>query len=63
MLIFEIVIGYPPFYDDDKVLMYKNITELRYYMPRKMSPVSHTFVSLPKKWVSSDGGPDEDKRL
>lgn len=37
MLIFEMVNGYPPFYDDDKINMYKNITEIKYYMPRRMS--------------------------
>ena len=37
MLIFEVVNGYPPFYDDDKVTMYKNITELRYHLTRRMS--------------------------
>jgi cGMP-dependent protein kinase len=37
VLIFEMVNGYPPFYDDDKVVMYKNITDQRYYLPRRMS--------------------------
>ena len=41
MLVFELVMGYPPFYDDDKVTMYKNITELRYHCPRQMSKVGH----------------------
>ena len=48
VLIFELVMGYPPFYDDDKVTMYKNITELSYYMPKKMSKVGHCSAPVDK---------------
>lgn len=39
VLIFELVTGRPPFYDDDRVKMFKKICEVRYQCPTTLSPV------------------------
>lgn len=43
VLIFEMVSGHPPFYDEDRVRMFKNICSVRYTCPPTFSRVSpHT---------------------
>ncbi|GMH33824.1 hypothetical protein BSKO_01658 [Bryopsis sp. KO-2023] len=37
VLIYELVIGRPPFYDEDRVKMFKKICEVRYQFPATMS--------------------------
>ena len=38
MLIFEMVAGHPPFYDEDRVRMFKNICSVKYSCPAPTSP-------------------------
>lgn len=33
MLVYEMVAGYPPFYDEDRVAMFKNICHVKYSFP------------------------------
>lgn len=40
MLIYEMVAGYPPFYDEDRVAMFKNICQVKYSVPSHFSKVS-----------------------
>jgi len=37
VLIYEMVVGFPPFYDDDQMLMFKNITNVKVHFPKNMS--------------------------
>jgi hypothetical protein len=39
VLIFEMVAGYPPFYSDNKVEMFKAICDVKYTFPENMSKV------------------------
>jgi serine/threonine protein kinase len=42
VLIYEMVAGYPPFYDEDRVTMFKNICHVKYSFPQHFSKVAHT---------------------
>ena len=42
MLIFEMVAGHPPFYDEDRVRMFKNICSVKYTCPPTFSRVRLT---------------------
>lgn len=46
VLIYEMVAGTPPFYDEDRVTMFKNICHVRFNMPAYFSKVSQDFVFL-----------------
>lgn len=39
VLIYEMVAGYPPFYDEDRVAMFKNICQVKYSVPSHFSKV------------------------
>ena len=39
MLIFEMVAGHPPFYDEDRVRMFKNICSVKYTCPPHFTKV------------------------
>ena len=39
VLIFELVAGFPPFYHDDRVTMFKNICQVKYTCPPHFSKV------------------------
>ena len=40
VLIFEMVAGYPPFYTEDRVTMFKNICHVKYTAPPHFSKVT-----------------------
>ena len=42
VLIYEMVAGYPPFYDEDRVVMFKNICHVKYTFPGTFSKVLAT---------------------
>ena len=46
VLIFEMVAGHPPFYDEDRVRMFKNICSVKYSCPPHFSKV-HARARLP----------------
>ena len=46
MLIYEMVAGYPPFYDEDRVAMFKNICQVKYSVPSHFSKVVVCSISL-----------------
>jgi hypothetical protein len=37
VLIYEMIAGYPPFYDEDRVAMFKNICQVKYSVPSHFS--------------------------
>ena len=39
VLIYEMIAGYPPFYDEDRVAMFKNICQVKYSVPSNFSKV------------------------
>lgn len=39
VLIYEMLAGYPPFYDEDRVVMFKNICHVKYTFPQNFSKV------------------------
>ena len=39
VLIYQMVAGYPPFYDEDRVAMFKNICQVKYSVPSHFSKV------------------------
>lgn len=39
VLIYEMVAGYPPFYEEDRVAMFKNICQVKYSVPSHFSKV------------------------
>ena len=38
---YEMVAGYPPFYDEDRVAMFRNICQVKYTVPSHFSKVRH----------------------
>lgn len=46
MLIFEMAAGYPPFYHEDRVTMFKNICQVKYTCPPHFSKVSSSTSAL-----------------
>lgn len=46
VLIYEMVAGYPPFYDEDRVAMFKNICQVKYSVPSHFSKVVVCSISL-----------------
>lgn len=45
VLIFEMAAGYPPFYHEDRVTMFRNISQVKYTCPVHFSKVSLSFLS------------------
>lgn len=43
MLIFEMAAGYPPFYHEDRVTMFQNISQVKYTCPPHFSKVCPSF--------------------
>jgi len=41
VLMYEMVAGYPPFYDEDRVAMFRNICQVKYTVPSHFSKVRH----------------------
>lgn len=39
VLVYEMVAGYPPFYDEDRVAMFRNICQVKYTVPSHFSKV------------------------
>jgi serine/threonine protein kinase len=39
VLVYEMVAGYPPFYDEDRVAMFRNICQVKYSVPSHFSKV------------------------
>lgn len=39
VLMYEMVAGYPPFYDEDRVAMFRNICQVKYTVPSHFSKV------------------------
>lgn len=39
VLVYEMVAGYPPFYDEDRVVMFKNICHVKYTFPSSFGKV------------------------
>lgn len=39
VLVYEMVAGFPPFHQEDRVTMFKAICEQKYHMPEHFSPV------------------------
>ena len=47
ILMYEMVAGYPPFYDEDRVAMFRNICQVKYTVPSHFSKVCHHTQSQP----------------
>ena len=45
VLVYEMVAGYPPFYDEDRVIMFKNICHVKYTFPSSFGKV---LAALPR---------------
>ncbi len=39
---YEMVAGYPPFYDEDRVAMFRNICQVKYTVPSHFSKARHS---------------------
>ena len=46
VLVYEMVAGYPPFYDEDRVAMFRNICQVKYTVPSHFSKVDPCSVPL-----------------
>ena len=46
VLVYEMVAGYPPFYDEDRVAMFRNICQVKYTVPSHFSKVGLCSTSL-----------------
>ena len=54
MLIYEMVAGRPPFYDEDRVRMFKNICSVKYACPPTFSKVrAQSQHPVRASWLSS----------
>ena len=53
MLIYEMVAGYPPFYSENKVEMFKAICDVRYTFPPHFSKVSFDMTTIMLREVLS----------
>lgn len=53
MLIYEMVAGYPPFYSENKVEMFKAICDVRYTFPPHFSKVSFNLTAIMLREVPS----------
>ena len=53
VLIYEMIAGYPPFYDEDRVAMFKNICQVKYSVPSHFSKVRWPVLPWPGAWLGA----------
>lgn len=57
VLIYELTVGRPPFYDDDRVKMFKKICDVRFGFPQHVSEASSKTVSKLAVFGAAVGNP------